>query len=198
MALNLTPQEKAYLASIKDHEDLSSISYILQSIIQDMDLPLRDFEVIDDKCADICSECEDTGLAVPKFIGFLRNLYDRAVSGGASTPQTDMVLTPFNGPQPFQNAFGMQPQQPQKVKKPKAPKPQNLEPKVVKPKVDPLVQYLNTDIDGDNIPEYLVTINDIINKIVAAKNEELIRENIQLKEKISMIQSLFGGLNGKT
>lgn len=166
----LTQQENRFLNSIKDHESLQNISYLINALIAGTDLHGDQLDQIIDHCNDLRHDSASEGTPLPPFVETLWTLITKIATGGGTSND---ILSQQNQGDPYERL----PQLPE-TKKRKEPK--HRDPNVVKVsrvKENVLAKYANTEIDAENIPQYLIEISQIIDKIVAAKCEDIVKEN---------------------
>lgn len=180
----LTQQEIRFLTSIKDHELVANVSYLINALLTGTDLHPTQIDQVIDHCNDVRSDHAAEGTPLPNFIETLWDLFNKIAMGGGKS--TDILSQQANA-DPF---FQPLPQTiPEKKKKQKDPS----QVKTVKPRESTVSKYVNTDIDSDNIPPYLLEISQIIDKIVTAKCADVVKENAELKAQLAKIQALIGG-----
>lgn len=180
----LTPQEIRFLSSIKDHELVQNVSFLLNALVAGTELHSSQIDQVIDHCNDVRSEHAAEGTPLPNFIEVLWELFTRLSMGGGKTPD---ILAQQNPQDPY-----FQPPTPQQVEKKKKPKdPTQVKPP--KPRESIVSKYANTEINPENIPAYLLEISQIIDKIVAAKCADVVKENADLKAQLAKIQALIGG-----
>lgn len=183
----LTQQEIRFLSQIKDHESLQSVSYLITALLTGTELHTTQIDQVLDHCNDLRSDSASEGTPLPNFVEALWEIFTKLAMGGGKS--SDIISQQVNN-DPF-----FQPLQQLPEKKKKEPKQKNQdEVKPVRVKENPLVKYANTEIDAENIPPYLVEISQIIDKIVAAKCADVVKENAELKTQLAKIKALMGGL----
>lgn len=181
----LTQQEIRFLSQVKDHEALQSVSYLITALLTGTELHPNQIDQVIDHCNDLRSDSASEGTPLPNFVEALWGIFTKLAMGGGNS--SDILGQQVNN-DPF-----FQPLQQVPEKKKKQPKQRDPdEPKPVRVKENPLVKYANTEIDAENIPPYLVEISQIIDKIVAAKCADVVKENAELKAQLAKIQALLG------
>lgn len=194
MAYNLNPQERQLVQNLVNHEDMQSVSYILQSILLGSDIHPRDIESLDDHCMDLANNSESEGFQVPAFIDALRNICDKLFSSAGVPAQTQFAPLTANIPAAQPGVLTpYQPTQPP-VKPPKPPKPKKPVSEAT-PKVKPTEKYKKTELNAENIPPYLIEIHELVEKIVDARCAEEIKKRIEAEEKLEKVQKLIGALS---
>jgi hypothetical protein len=184
----LTQQEIRFLSQIKDHESLQSVSYLITALLTGTELHPTQIDQVLDHCNDLRSDSVSEGTPLPNFVEALWEIFTKLAMGGGKTP--DILAQQANNDPYFQAPQSL----PEKKKK-KEPKHKNPDDqKPVRVKENPLVKYANTEIDAENIPPYLVEISQIIDKIVAAKCADVVKENAELKTQLAKIKALMGGI----
>lgn len=186
----LTQQEIRFLTSIKDNEALQNVSYLINALLTGVDLRADQIDQVLDHCNDLRHDSASEGTPLPPFVETLWALFTKLATGGNTSQD---ILSKQNQNDPFYQPL-QQPAQQQEYKRKKEPKTKDPNTvKVPKVKENPLTKYANTEIDAENIPQYLLEISQIIDKIVAAKCEDIVKENTELKAQLAKIQALIGG-----
>jgi len=189
MGYALSTGERNFIASIQNHESLSSISYLLGSILNGVDISSKDLISIEDHCMDQVNELENEGLEVPKFMDSLRDIIVRLINSGAGTPTpeditiTNPLLAPFINPINPHNTV-----QTPKATLPRKPKVQKSPEEIAERKN----KYKASEFNADNVPAYLTEIYNIVEKVVAARCEEEIAKRKTAEDKLAKLQSILG------
>lgn len=190
MAQKLNPEAIRFLQQFASHEEVGSISHLLNAIVSGLDLNPKDYLAIEDYLMDRTSELEQEGLEVPAFFEAIRNIVGRLMSSTPAQPaQGNGSTLPDYAPvgqQPNQPLQSFQPQKP--ARKPRA----NVEPKA--PRVSRKEKYADADLTPENIPQYLLDIHDIVNAVVEARLQEEIKRREEAEEKLLRIQKTLGVL----
>lgn len=182
----LNSQQIAFINQIKDKEELSNISFLLNAATVGTDLHSTQIDQILEHCEELRTNSMAEGSDLPKFVDMLWDLFNMiSMTGGKGSD----ILTQQNQADPYFSPGAT----PEPVRKKKEPRLPSSTPKTPRVKEDVVAKYSNTEITTENIPPYLLEISQIIDKIVAAKCADVVKENAELKAQLAKIQALIGG-----
>ena len=185
MAFILNQNEIRFLQQFSQHEEISSISHLINALITGVDLTKKDLVFIEDYLMDKSREIEDEGLDVPQFFEAIRNIVARIVNSPTTTTEQPKD---WNGQNPYETSQ-QDDKTNKKVKKPREAKAPSSEPKISKKE-----KYKESEITADNIPQYLLDINTIINQVVEARCQEEIERRIVAENKLEQFQKILRGV----
>lgn len=186
MGYNINPQELRFLQQIAENEEVAPICHLLRAIATGVDLPSDDILSIEDYLMDRTAELDSEDIEVPGFFDAIRSIVAKVVNSTPSQAQDQFGQSSIPG------MPGMGPQAnsaPKKVRKPRTPKSDAAEPRTSKKE-----KYKESEITAENIPQYLLDINNIINMVVDARCQEEIERRITAEKKLEQLQKILGGL----
>lgn len=161
----LTPQEKQFLGSVAQQEQLSSVSYVINALVNGVEVGIKDLYALDDSLMDIANEIEAEDLKVPPFIDAIKDIIGRLISTG---PQV-VSQNPANPITQYQQQ-GV-------PKKTKVMKPK-VERAPAEPRSSRKEKYNDIELTGENVPQYLKDIHAIMMNVL----EQRLADEIALRQ----------------